>query len=423
MTEETHPQGPGETKPGRPSYGRVLRQPAFLRVWLAQLVSQSGDFIFEVALIWFVLETTRSVLDVGIVVTGTILPAVVIGPFLGVYLDRWDRKRVLVGTNLLEGGVVAVLAFLVLEGVASLWVIFGIVLVLGAGARLVGVATEAYVPSFLAVEDLTPANSLLSLSGSFNQIVALSVGGVVVALFGVTIPMEYDTLTFFAAALLLLSVHGPTRPATPAPGTSRSSFFTEFREGFAFVRDNRFMLEIIVIGMLVNFFGNAMSALFAPYAAFVLHGGATVYGLLGASVAAGSLGGAVAIGNADTRKSAGRFLLAGGMGVGLIVLAVGLVSNIPLALALMVGLGITITVTNLPMQTLLQAKVPDRLRGRVMSAFFALVMATGPMGPLAAGWMASRWSVAGALVISGAAITVVIALGALTMRSLRDVEY
>lgn len=92
-----------------------------------------------------------------------------------------------------------------------------------------------------------------------------------------------------------------------------------------------------------------------------------------------------------------------------------------MALALMVGLGIT--VTNLPMQSLLQAKVPDRLRGRVMSAFFALVMATGPAGPLAAGWMAAHWSVSEAFVVSGTAITAVIVVGILTMASLRNIEY
>ncbi len=70
-----------------PSYRRTLRNRPFFLLWLAQLVSQSGDYIFEVALLWLVLELTHSAFDVGIMVTGTILPGVVLGPVLGVYID------------------------------------------------------------------------------------------------------------------------------------------------------------------------------------------------------------------------------------------------------------------------------------------------------------------------------------------------
>lgn len=391
---------------------------------MAQLVSQSGDFIFEVALLWLVLQATHSVLAVGIVVTGTILPAVLLSPFLGVYLDRWDRRRTLIFTNVLEGVVVLCLATLVLSGVDSLVSIFGIVLLLGAGAQVVGISTTAYVPSLLEVEDLTPANSLLSVSGSFNQVVGLALGGIVVAIAGVTVPIEYDAVTFFAAALLLSNVQGPTRKSSSkSPEGSQPSFRKEFREGFAFIRAHRFMVEIIAIGMLVNFFGNGISALLAPYASFVLHGGSSVYGFLGASVAVGSLIGAGAIGTVNTRKTAGWYLLSGGICVGLFITLLGLASSFPLAVAFLLGIGIAIAITNLPMQTLLQAKVPEGLRARVMAAFGALVMATGPAGPLVMGWVATRWSVSLALVISGVAITVTIALGMLVMSALRTIEY
>lgn len=412
------------TSDERPSYRRVLRHRSFARLWLAQLVSQSGDFIFEVALLWLVLQATHSVLAVGIVVTGTILPAVLLSPIIGVYLDRWDRRRTLIFTNLLEGVVVLGLAALVLTGVDSLAPIFGIVFLLGAGMQVVGISTSAYVHTLLPVEDLTPANSLLSLSGSLNQVVGLALGGVVVALVGVTLPIEYDALSFFVAAVLLASMPARSRIiSSGAPSHSPPSFRKEFREGFAFIRAHRFMLEIIAVGMLVNFFGNGLSALFAPYALYVLHGGSAVYGFLGAAVAVGSLIGAGAIGLANTRRTAGWYLFAGGICAGLSFTVLGVLNSIPLALVSLVILGIAITVTNLPMQTLLQAKVPEGLRGRVIAAFGALVLAAGPVGPVVIGWIASRWSVSAAFVISGVAITVIIALGLVTMKALRTIEY
>lgn len=421
MTEPTSPKTDPPPPVEGPSYQRILRHPPFFRVWLAQLVSQSGDFIFEVALIWLVLEATGSILDVSLIVTGTLLPAVLLGPFLGVYIDRWDRRRTLIATNLLQGVTVGGLALLILSGAASIGVIFGIILLLGTGARVVSIGTATYVPSLVAVEDLPPANSLLSLSESFNQIVGLSLGGLFVALLGVTLPIEYDALTFFLSAGLIASVI-PASPVPKRPPT-RASFAQELRGGLAFIRENRFMIEIIVLGMLVNFFGNGVGALFAPYTTRVLHGNSTVYGFLGAAVAVGSLVGAGAIGKVDTRKSAGRYLLAGGIGVGLSILFLGLVASVPLALVLMLALGITITIANLPMQTLLQAKVPDRLRGRVIATVGALVMATGPAGPLALGWMAAQTSLPLTLFLSGAVITGVLIVAWGVMRALRTIEY
>jgi len=411
--------------PDRPSYRRTLRNRPFFLLWTAQLVSQSGDYIFEVALLWLVLEITGSAFAVAIVVTGTILPAVVLGPFLGVFVDRWDRRRTLLATNVVQGLVVAGLSGLVIAGVTSLSVLFVIVLMLGSGATVVRVATNAYVPSVVSTADLSPANSLLSVSGSMNAILGLSLGGIFVALLGVAVPIEYDSISFFAAAVLLLLIpRGSVAPAPVAPpAPAANGFRAEFSEGLSFIRAHRFMLEIIAIGIVVNFFGNGLAAMMAPYAAFVLHGGPAVYGFLGACFAVGSLVGAGALGRVDTRRSAGRYLFGGGIASGAVVLGLGLVGSIPIALALMIALGAGLAVTNIPISVLLQAKVPARLLGRVGAAFGALVSATGPAGPIFAGWLAQHWSVAGVFLLCGMVFVVVIGAGALTMTSLRSVHY
>lgn len=408
----------------RPSYRRVLQNRRFSLLWVSQLVSQSGDYIFEVALLWLVLEITGSAFDVGIVVTGTILPAVVLGPFLGVDVDRWDRRRTLLLTNVLEGFVVAALAGIVLAGETSLGILFVIVLMLGSGATVVRVATNAYVPSVVSTDDLPPANGLLSVSGSMNAILGLSLGGVFVALFGVNLPIEYDALSFFVAAALLLLIPSAPQGSTAAAGErGPSGFRAELAEGLGFIRQNRFMVEIIAIGMVVNFFGNGIAALMAPYSAFVLHGGVAGYGFLGACFSGGSLAGAAAMGGVNVRRTAGRYLFAGGLASGLLVLALGLVGTLPLGLAVMGGLGVTLAVTNIPISVVLQAKVPGRLLGRVGAAFGALVSGTGPAGPLFAGWLAERWTVGDVFLLTGVVFVVVIGLGWATMPSLRSVSY
>jgi MFS family permease len=407
----------------RPSFRRALQSRPFFLLWLSQLVSQSGDFVFEVALLWLVLETTGSVFAVGLVVAVTLVPGVVLGPFLGVYVDRWDRRTILIVTNVAEGLAVASLSGLVLAHTVGLSTILVVVFILGTGAQLVRTTSNAMVPQVVGREDLAPANGLMTFSNSLNQIVGLSVGGVVVAVLGVTLPIEYDALSFFVAALIVAWVsrrYGRADDAAPLKGTR---FSEELGEGIRFIRENRFMVELILLGAILNFFGNAVGALFAPYAKLVLQGGASTYGFLGAAVAVGSIVGAVIVGKLNTRRSSGKYLLGGGMAIGAMIAALGFTMSIPVALAEVLVLGVVISITNIPLSVLIQAKVPGRLLGRVGAAFGSLVAIGGPAGAFFAGAFAGATTVGTVFIVSGAVFLGVIAVSWFVMTDLRTVSY
>jgi MFS transporter, DHA3 family, macrolide efflux protein len=406
-----------------PSFRRALQSRPFFLVWLSQLISQSGDFVFEVALLWLVLEVTGSVFAVGLVVAVTLVPAVVLGPFLGVYVDRWDRRKILVATNVGEGVAVASLSGLVLAHAVDLDLVLFIVFVLGTGSLLVRSASGAMIPQLVRREDLAPANSLLTFSSSLNQVIGLSVGGVVVALFGVTLPIEYDAVSFFAAALIVLGVSSLVgRPDDATPGVV-ARFSEEFVEGLRFIRANWFLVELIVLAAILNFFGLAAIALFAPYAKLVLHGGAPTYGFLGASVAIGTIIGAAIVGKLDTRRSTGKYLLGGAAAIGAAILGLGLTNSVPLALGVALALGVVLSITNIPISVLLQAKVPGRLRGRVGAAAGSLIIVTGPVGAAFAGSFADATSVATVFVVTGIAFLVGILIATVVMTDLRKVSY
>jgi len=256
-----------------------------------------------------------------------------------------------------------------------------------------------------------------------NQIIGLSIGGVFVALLGVTLPIEYDAATFFAAALLLLLIPQAKGTLEGTGARAARRFRSELAEGFAFIRRNRFLVEVFAIGMIVNFFGMGITALFAPYAAFVLHGGPVVYGALGAFLAAGSFGGAAAIGRVDMRRSAGRYYLGAGIGLSAAILLLGLSNVLPISLALMLGVGAGVGINAIAVSVMLQAKVPARLLGRVSAALMALRTASAPAGPIFAGWLAATWSVGGTFLLSGGIMIGIIGLAAVTMTSLRTVEF
>jgi DHA3 family macrolide efflux protein-like MFS transporter len=413
------------TPPGgaSPSFSRALRNRSFLFLWLSQLISQSGDFVFEVALLWLVLEVTGSVFAVGLVVAVTLIPAVLLGPFLGVYIDRWDRRRILIAINVLEGIVVAALSGLILSHTIDLSLILAVVFVLGAAAQVVRTASNATIPLVVVPEDLPPANSLMTFSGALNQVIGLSVGGVVVALLGVTIPIEYDALSFFLAAGIVALVSPSAGRPKDAVGTKPTKFTEEFLEGLRFIRENRFLVELIVLAVFLNFFGNAIGALFAPYSKIVLHGGASTYGFLGATLAIGTIIGAALVGKLNLRNSSGKYVIVGGAVIGASIAALGLSSTIPVSLAVVLVLGIALSIANIPISVLLQARVPPRLMGRVMAAALSLILAGGPFGALFAGSFAEATSVQTVFIVSGVLFLATILIGGAIMKDLRTVTY
>jgi MFS family permease len=360
---------------------------------------------------------------VSLVVVATLVPAVALGPFLGVYADRWPRRTVLLVTNLVEAVLVASLSGLVLAHDAGLVAIIAIVLALGVGSQFVRITTSAMVPQTVRVDDLAPANSLLSFSGSANQVVGLSIGGVVVALFGVSLPIEYDAVTFLVAAVILgMMSRAVGQPEPLAPGAERN-FRREFSEGFAFVRGQRFLLELIALGLVVNFCGNAAFALLAPYADLVLHGGAATYGFLGAAIALGGIGGAAVVGKINTHRIAGKLLFAGGAGIGGTLITLGLTHSVPLALVEALAFGIIQSIINVPLFVVIQAKVPARLMGRVLSLLLSLILAAAPFGAFFAGAIATATSIGFLYVLAGVIVLATVGVGVVAMRELRTITY
>ena len=375
------------------------------------------------ALLWLVLQTTGSVFAVGLVVVATLLPVVLLGPVLGVYVDRWPRRAILLVTNLGEGVLVAALSGLLLAHATGLPVIIGIVFVLGVGGQFVRVTSNAMIPQTVGTPDLGTANSLFSFSSSTTQVVGLSVGGIVVALFGVDLPIAYDAITFFVAAFIVLLISPAIGRPEPAPVGSDGGFASQFSEGLRYVLGQRYLLELIALGLVVNFAGNAVFALWAPYADLILHGGAAPYGFLGAMIAVGAIAGAIIIGKVNTRRIAGKILFAGDAGFGALVIGLGFTRSIPLALAESFLIGLLLSVINIPLLTAVQAKVPSRLMGRALSVLMALILAAAPVGAFFAGSLAAATSIGYVYVILGVLVIATGAVGVVAMREVRTLTY
>ena len=385
------------------------------------MVSQSGDFIFDVAALWLVLQLTGDTLKVGVAVAFVLLPAVVVGPFAGVYIDRFNRRDIMIAGNIFQAGAAIGIAVSYSIGILNFPVLLILLFVLNAGAQFVRPAVTAVVPSVTGKEDLAVANGLFSLTSSINQVAGYGIGGVIVLLFGPTLPILYDALTFVFAALVISMI---ARSRCAIPNTlSTSSFKQKFSEGLKYIRGSRFLLELVVVGLLLNFFGTGVFALLAPYSRDVIHGNAGTYGILLAMFSLGIILGSIFVGKIDSRKYVGKLLFLGVIAVGGLTVALAFTTVAWLALGVAFGVGFFNAIVNIPLSVLIQAKIPGELLGRVATSLGALITLSQPISAATAGGVAGSLSIGETFLIYGFFMVLVSAATYFLFGELRNATY
>ena len=224
------------------------------------MASFSGDAVFDLAIIWYVLVSTGSVLRVGLTLAATYVVDIALGPVAGTVVDRWNRGSVVLATYAGQAVVVGVAGLLYAMHDLSYLVALSTVVLVEVGYQLTLPALNAMVPGAVRKAELLPANGLISGTSAANTIASTALGGLLVGFLGFTIPFEYDAVSFALAMGLIVVLpralgdpHGPDAgEAGPPPSSDRLSFAGELREGLAVLRRDRALLELTLLGTLVS---------------------------------------------------------------------------------------------------------------------------------------------------------------------------
>lgn len=350
---------------------RVARQRNFALLWMAGLVSLLGDWAFYTVVPIFVLDQTDSVFLAGVVWAVIALPSVVVGPVFGVYVDRWDRRRIMLWGNVAQ----AMAASVLVVGGASVWVALTVVLVNASLAAVILPAENALLPTLVRDEDLGPANALNAMNDNLARIVGPPVGAFAYVQFGIAGVAVINLASFLAAALLVRAVRsrGPQRRVRPqhqATGGESEPFWQSLRTGARIVWRHRLLATLFLILGLVAFADGPLSAMIVPFVDTTLGKGAegvavfaTVRGV------AGILGG-IAVGQIGQRVREVPLLVASAALNGLGFAVMALVQDFTVAcIILLVVIGPTHIGLHSTLMTLLQRGSENAYRGRV----FALV--------------------------------------------------
>jgi predicted MFS family arabinose efflux permease len=297
----------------------------------------------------------------------------------------------MLASNVVQAAVVGMIGVLYSLGSLNFLVLLVMLFILNSGAQFVRPAVTAMIPGITEKEDLSTASGLFSLSTSVNQVAGYGIGGIVVLALGVAAPFYYDSLTFlFAAATLSLITRSlGAIPKRVGESTSLNSdpisFREKFMQGLRFIRGSKFLIQLVIVGLVVNFFGAGVFALLAPYAKNVIGGNAGTYGAILTTYSVEAVMGSLLVGKLQLRNYVGKILFAGVIVQGLVIVGIGFTTVLFLALALSFAIGVLQTMVNVPMTVLVQAKVPGDMLGRVFNSLVALLTIVAPVSSALAG--------------------------------------
>jgi MFS family permease len=378
---------------------RALRHRNYRLFFSGQTVSLVGTWMTRIATSWLVYRLTRSALLLGLVGFAGQIPSFLLAPFAGVLIDRWNRHRLLIATQVLAMLQSAALAVLALTGVINIWHVLGLSLFQGVINAFDMPARQAFVVEM--VEDRADLSNAIALNSSMVNAARLlgpSIGGVLIAAVGEGWCFFWDAVSYLAVIASLLLMRLAPRPRRTS-GTSQ--VLPELREGLAYVAGSPPIRSILLLLALVSLVGMPYTVLMPVFASTILHGGPHTLGFLMAATGVGALLGAVFLARRRSVLGLGKVipLMAALFGAGLIGFSLSRVLWLSLPLLLVTGVGFMVSMA--ASNTLLQTLVADDKRGRVMSLYTMAIMGMTPFGSLLAGVLASHIGAPHTLLLGG----------------------
>ena len=373
--------------PRRPRLTRALASRNFRLFFGGQSISLVGTWITRIATSWLVYRLTGSVLLLGVVGFCGQIPTLLLAPFAGVLVDRWDRHRILVVTQALSLVQSAALAVLTLAGVITVPHVLLLQVAQGVINAFDTPARQAFVSEM--VEDRADLPNAIALNSSMvnaSRIIGPSVGGVVIAAVGEGWCFALDAVSYVAVLASLRAM----RLAPRARQQRETHMREELAAGFRYVTRFVPVRSALLLLSLVSVMGMPYTVLMPAISTNVLHGGPHTLGFLMTASGVGALAGALYLASRRSVVGLGRAMAVASSTFGAGLVAFSLSRSLWLSLMLLPVVGAGMMITMAAANTVIQTVVREELRGRVMAFYTMAFLGTAPIGSLIAGVAADR---------------------------------
>jgi MFS family permease len=377
---------------------RALRHRNFKLFFFGQSVSMIGTWMTRLATTWLVYHLTHSALLLGIVSFAGQIVSFALGPFAGVWVERLNRRKLLVWTQGAAAVQSLALAALTLAHVVTL----GEIIALTALQGLINAFDMPARQSFLVrmVDDRNDLSNAIAINSSMAngaRLIGPAIAGLVIGALGEGWCFLIDGVSYFAviASLLLMRIQILDSPCS-------AGMLEQIREGWDYVRTFRPIRTILLLFSLISLMGYSYSVLLPVFAAQVLHGGAATLGWLTGASGIGALASALSLAVRKTVVGLTRMLQVASATLGAALILFGLSHTLWLSLVLMVFVGFGMIQAASVSNTIIQSLVPEDKRARAMSYYTMAFFGSAPFGSLLAGALANRIGAPHTVFLTGA---------------------
>lgn len=367
------------------------------RLWFwGQMISLFGSWMQTTALAFFVFELTHSPAYLGYVGFAGGIPAWLFTFYSGVISDRYQRKKILVATQLWMMFFAFLLAVLTFTKIIQPEMIIVISFLLGVGNAFDATPRHAFVNELVEKEDLT--NAIALNSTMFNTATAISpaIAGIIYALLGPAWCFMINGISFLAVIFNLSRMNLKQREIS----TEKKSVLNEIKEGFLYLKQNKLLLSIISVTSVLSLFGMGLVTLFPAWAVKILHGDSTTNGFLQSARGVGAVLFALIIASINKYIVRGKYLAASTVLLPLLLIIFSFTRTFLTSVLMLVIIGgVIISMFNLS-NGLIQTNVDEKYRGRILSFYTFSFFALFPLGSLWIGMLAEYFGTPTAIIIN-----------------------
>jgi predicted MFS family arabinose efflux permease len=378
----------------------------FLRLWIAQTISLSGDFVAAFAVqVAVVFRMHGSAGDASGVLLVSLLPAIVLGPLAGVFADRWNPLRTMIVSDVARGALI-----LMLPLVTERWQLYAVCFLVSCFSSFFAPAQCITIPLLVKREHLMGANARMQQTMQLARIVSPAAAGAITAALGESACYYADSLSFFASAALLAGIVCPNacpnvcpKPAAIEPRPPRA-IVTELGQGLRFLFTNP-KFSIVTLSLAAGTFAaGCFGALASIYVRDVLRAQPSLLAMIASVIALGTLAGSFLVSRL-ARSCEPKVLIGAGMlVVGASILLLAVFPSRGAALAGAAGIGAGIAVVMVAVSAMLQGETPQAMRGRVSSGSASVTSMAQISAITISGCLAARVGVLPVFLLSAAVL-------------------
>ena len=389
----------------------------FRLVWTGAFLSTIGTWMQQVAQSWLMLTLAgaSSAFYLGLDSFLGQAPILLLTLVGGVVADRLDRRHVLIGSQIIQMSTAFALTALVYTGHVRIWHVLVLSVITGIAQAFGGPAHHSLMPSLVDKEHLPNAIAFNAIQFNLARVIGPLLAGAALAAFGMVACFGLNGLSFVAVIIALLML----RARPPAASTGRS-IAEEMKGGFAYVRSNPSMVGLATLGFMGTFLGSPLLTFLPVFAKDVLGGDVAQYTHLMSWAGAGAVAGALAVAWLGKFPHMGRAVLGLQVAMGVVIILFAN-TRLPLANALLLFTGgACMVMVFATLQSLVQLRAPNELRGRVMSIYMMAFRGGMPLGSLVGGWLANQFTAPPVLTMNGAILALVAAWLLVRGHAVRD---